>query len=304
MNTRRRIISAVGLMILSACTLPGSISPTPFAFPTANLTLTQILAPTATLSPIPPTEAIPELTTSTLPASAPSPAVGMPTPTLSIDLEQRPNGVILRAERLLDAPTIDGDLSEWGNSPYPVNQVTYGRISWSGEQDASGSFQVGWDMENLYFAVKVTDDTFVQISSGKYLFRGDSIEIQFDADLSSDFTSSILNTDDFQIGVTPGNFGSLPSGLYRWFPASLAGPLLNASSAAMKHSDGYQLEGSIPWSTFGITPVLSTSFGFTLSISDNDAAGTASQQTLVSSVSTRMLTDPTTWGTLLLVDAP
>jgi hypothetical protein len=41
-------------------------------------------------------------------------------------------------------------------------------------------------------------------------------------------------------------------------------------------------------------------YGFAISISDNDAAGTAQQQSLVSSAPARELFDPTTWGTMIL----
>jgi hypothetical protein len=63
---------------------------------------------------------------------------------------------------------------------------------------------------------------------------------------------------------------------------------------------GYDLEARIPWTTFSLTPAEGARYGFALSISDNDLAGTAAQQSMVSSVSTRKLTNPTTWGTLAL----
>jgi len=49
-----------------------------------------------------------------------------------------------------------------------------------------------------------------------------------------------------------------------------------------------------------VTPYGGLSMGFALSISDNDAAGQALQQTLVSSNGLRKLTNPTTWGVLTL----
>jgi hypothetical protein len=64
--------------------------------------------------------------------------------------------------------------------------------------------------------------------------------------------------------------------------------------------NGFYLEASIPWSTFGVTPNAGSTFGFTLSVSDNDTPGTTEQQSMISSVDTRRLTNPTTWGTLIL----
>ncbi len=71
--------------------------------------------------------------------------------------------------------------------------------------------------------------------------------------------------------------------------------------AGKTSTTGYTLEAKIPWSVFGLTPVDGARYGFALSVSDNDAAGTATQQSMVSSVSTRTLVNPTTWGTLILV---
>ena len=73
-----------------ACEIPGTTSPTPFALPTPNLTLTAIFAPTdtpteapPTLAP-PPTLAIPTFTatstTGTTPG-APTPSTATPTST-------------------------------------------------------------------------------------------------------------------------------------------------------------------------------------------------------------------------------
>jgi hypothetical protein len=67
-----------------------------------------------------------------------------------------------------------------------------------------------------------------------------------------------------------------------------------------KTAEGYALEASIPWTVLGATPVAGARYGFALSASDNDVASAAAQQSLVSSVRTRTLLDPTSWGTLIL----
>jgi len=64
------------------------------------------------------------------------------------------------------------------------------------------------------------------------------------------------------------------------------------------------LKMAIPWELFDITPVEGRAYGFALSISDNDNAGKAVQQSMVSNVSTRSFLDPTTWGDLILKPAP
>jgi hypothetical protein len=61
----------------------------------------------------------------------------------------------------------------------------------------------------------------------------------------------------------------------------------------------WRLEAAIPRSVLGITPYKGMHLGFAISVSDNDNPGTQ-QESMVSNVPGRMLTDPTTWGDLVL----
>ncbi len=279
------------------CTLPGATSPTPFTFPTPNLTLTAVFAPTATPSPAPPTLPPLELSPSptieiTLPAS--------PTATPTVEFDTRPNGSPLTATFLGSPPAIDGSLGEWTSPTFRVNQITYGTSDWSGAGDLSGTLYLGWDNDNLYVAVRITDDIFVQNSQGDQMYRGDEVEIQLDTDLAGDFQASSLNSDDYQIGLSPGNFGSRSPEAYRWLPEGNQGPLGSVEIGAVSTSDGYDLEAKIPWAVFGVFPNAGSRFGFVLSLSDNDLTGSSVQQSMVSTLSSRIFDDPTSWGTLIL----
>ncbi len=290
-------IVALVALALAGCTLPGAASPTPFTFPTPNLTLTAIFAPTATETPLPPT----------LPPIGPSPTLaattppGTPPPTAtSGTITARPNGSPVTAAFLSSAPVIDGDLADWSGTAYKADQIVYGAASWSGSSDLSATYYLGWDSGNLYLAVRVTDDKFVQLSTGSQIYKGDSIELQFDADLAGDFSSTYLSSDDFQIGLSPGDFGTLSPEAYRWYPASQSGKLISVQVQARQTASGYDLEARIPWVIFGLTPSAGARYGLALSISDDDLAGSAVQQSMVSNVGTRLLLDPTSWGTLIL----
>jgi len=61
----------------------------------------------------------------------------------------------------------------------------------------------------------------------------------------------------------------------------------------------WRLEAAIPWSVLGISPYKGMHLGFAISVSDNDNPGTQ-QESMVSNAPGRMLTDPTTWGDLVL----
>ncbi|HSB90793.1 MAG TPA: sugar-binding protein [Anaerolineales bacterium] len=279
-----------------ACDIPGAAPPTPFSIPTPNQTLTAIFAPTAITTIVPPP------TSESLPTVAVTPAETLAAlPTATPAGLSRPNGTPVEAVLLTTAPTIDGDLAEWTTNAYALTQVTYGASRWSGLADASAVFYIGWDASRLYVASRVTDDKFVQVSKGEALYLGDSLEIQFDANLSADFGASSLSSDDYQLGLSPGNFGSLAAQSYLWYPATKRGAPAGVVVAGRSSSSGYTLEAAIPWTVFGVLPAEGSRYGFAISVSDNDAAGTAAQQSLISNVSTRTLVDPTTWGTLVLV---
>jgi Carbohydrate family 9 binding domain-like len=305
MTRRILLLTAAALVAATlACEIPGTASPTPFALPTPNLTLTAIFAPTFTPTEAPPTEvppptlAMPTFTvTSTVPTTP-----GAPTATAN-PAAGRPNGTPVNAPFLTVAPAIDGNLSDWvgGQSTgYGVAACTYGCNLRSSDSDLSGTVYLGYDSTNLYLAAQVRDDKYVQVTSGRNMYKGDDVEIQFDANLTSDFTSTSLSSDDYQIGLSAGNFGTISPNAYRWYPRALEGSLTTVVVKAKQVADGYTLEAKIPWTVFGVMPKQGDKYGFVVSLSDDDQPGTSVQQSMVSSVATRKLLNPTTWGTLLL----
>ncbi len=304
MPRSRFVPTLILALALAGCTLPGAASPTPFSFPTPDLTLTALAAPVETKEP-PTAVIVPSETeeidvpTATATVEEGTPSTLTLTPTISTQ-DIRPNGTPASAAKLETPPEIDGGHDEWEGSPIVIDKNVYGAANWSGIEDTYGHFFVGWDETALYLAVSVIDDAFVQVSSGRTMFKGDIIELQLDVDLQGDYFSNRLSSDDYQIGLSPGNFGSIGNESYRWYPVVLAGTPPGVSVAAISTEGGYDLEAAIPWTVFGISPEEGDSFGFALSISDNDLAGQAVQQSMVSSVKSRTLTNPTTWGTLVL----
>lgn len=294
--TGTRPLTALALLLLAeaACILPGAISPTPFVFPTPNLTLTAIFAPTGTpvLANATPTEV--HAVASTTPIESEAAA----TPYVSIS---RANGRPVTASLITSPPSIDGNLDEWISDSFSAGEVTFGSQAWTGGDDASAVYRLAWDSQALYVGIQVTDDEYVQGASGAGLYRGDSAEILVDANLPGDFTSTALSADDYQVGFSAGDDPAGGVGeAYRWYPANSSGSLRSVSVASAELDSGYVLEIKIPWEVFDLSPKSGDHLGFVLSISDNDKAEESEQQSLVSSVSTRILSDPTTWGTLIL----
>lgn len=307
--SRRSVLSASGMLLIAA--LACNFASQPDAAATLNIAVTQTVgaglaaaSPAASQpraaadTPQPPISVTLQWSTDTpLPPTA-APATSHPT---QADLV-RPNGSPFHAIRLLSAPSIDGDVSDWGALLNAADKIVYRPANWSGPADNSASFAVGWDPAQLYVAVQVVDDHLVQTQRDGQLFKGDSVELLLDSDLAGDYTDLKLSADDYQIGFSPGDLaaGDPPPQAYLWFPKSREGLPAGVAVAAKPTADGYTIEAAIPWSSFEAAPTAGSRFGFVLSVSDNDAAGTADQQSMVSAVSTRRLTDPTTWGTLIL----
>jgi hypothetical protein len=114
-----------------------------------------------------------------------------------------------------------------------------------------------------------------------------------------------LTGDDYQLGISPGNLTSAVGGpeAYLWYPRGEARAVPEVVIAPRLGNGEYTLEVAIPWSLFKITPQAGQTYGFALSLNDDDTPGSAEQQTQVTNWKGQTLFDPTTWG-LLVLDAP
>lgn len=290
-----------------ACNLPGGAGGNTAATLDAAVTQTVTFQPigsgnTAAPSdtPQPPISVTLQWPTDTpAPTSAASLPSSTPAPTQELT---RPNGSPVHALRFAAPPVIDGDVSEWGVLTDVSNQIVYKPANWSGTGDTSATYKLVWDANFLYLTVSVVDDHLAQTQRGELIFKGDSVELLFDRDLGGDYADLKLSSDDYQLGLSPGDLtsGDPPPQAYLWYPKDRAGQPAGVTVAAKAASNGYQLEAAIPWTLFGHAPTGGDRFGFALSISDNDNGGAAEQESMVSSVNTRKLTNPTTWGTLVL----
>lgn len=333
-KTRALLVFAALVMALLACNLPNFQANTGVVeTPGPNLTLTALYAVTATqpapdIISVTATPTLPPIITATpsgganptattgagtvatnTPAAnptatkaiAPSATTAASQPTAST-AGVRPRAAVT-AKFLTTPPTIDGDWSEWKDltTEYPANNVVWGKNNWSGQNDLSASFHIGWDNTNLYIAVKVIDDTYVQNASGENMFKGDSIEIVMDTKLQEDFYYNRLSPDDFQLGISPGRPDiNGTKEVYLWMPENIASGQPGVKVAAKQENGQYRVEAAIPWTVFEMTPGVNQHYGFALSVSDNDSAGQNAQQSMVSNDPNRSLADPTSWGDLQL----
>ena len=214
--------------------------------------------------------------------------------------QSRPAGYFV-AEYLPNGVKLDGIWDEWDGAQYPANYITYGYDNWTGEEDLSASFRVGWNEKFLFIAAKVRDDVYVQNAQYHDIYKGDSLEILLDTDLYGDFNYDELSADDYQLGISAGrpDVNGMREA-YMWYPYVIAGSRPEVGIGATKVDDVYRVEAAIPWTLFNSVPSIGRHFGFAFSVSDNDAINTIVQESMASCVAARQLTHPMSWGELVL----
>ena len=350
---RYYIVAIAILFGLTACTLPGFSTPTPFSFPTPDKTMTALFEPTQAAPATSAADADADSSTNgdgqdagdeekDLQTETPSATATAEVPTATEEPTEtaEPTAITYVGPTVRSGPSIiadfvdpnsvtDGDLSDW-NLPIQkvITHVVYGADEYDDEDDISGSVVAGWDKNFLYLGVRVKDEKYVQHATKEQIYLGDSIEILFDRYVSDDYSLQAMTSDDYQIGISPGecigscliNIGKVaspfmvhkpapasctldPPEAYIWFPKTEAGRTTDVKIGAvgMGSGSGYQVEFKIPWDLLGVsTPAVGDHYGFAISINDNDNAGDKEQQTVVSNVPTRYFVDPTSWGDLTL----
>ena len=291
-------------MATAQATQPTQAAATATLLPTDTATLLPTYTPQPTYTFPPPTPVVVYVpvtvipitvipVTYIVPTAVATTAVPVPGPTA------RP-GTSVTASFRAAPPVINGDLSDWAGASYPVTNVVFGIANWTGAADLSATIRYGWDNAYLYLAATVADNSYQQLATGAFIYQGDSIEILMDTNVSADFYTTGLSADDYQIGMTPGAKPGLIPAAYIWYPTSRTGSAPWVAVAADLTATGYNIEAAIPWAQLGVIPATGQHFGFVFSVSDNDTPATTKQETMVSNVATRHLTNPTTWGDMTL----
>lgn len=167
----------------------------------------------------------------------------------------------LHSIRLVAAPVIDGNLSDWpaGES---IDLDRHTAFSFSGyidsPADLSAIIRSGWDRQTLYFAIEVNDDIIVTDSED--VWQDDGVEIGLDGLNDKDAWGS----DDHQYTiVADGN------------TTDRSVPITDIVASVLPHEGGYNVEVAIPVSKLipGV-PISGTVMGFTIGLHDDDDGDT------------------------------
>jgi hypothetical protein len=221
-----------------------------------------------------------------------------------------PNTPDMTATYLAQPLKMDGDLADWEGLPCTeVNtsqQVSFGNpADWQGSQDLSGKVCYAWDEKNLYVAFSVQDDVNVQRFTDTSLWQGDHVELWFDTMLQTDFDINLADGDDYQLGVSPGDFNQVKPAIYIWTPPLQPEDYRNdIEYKVIRNETGYQAELRIPSKILrGLRMAAGQAIGVSFEPSDTDTPGGATQEMMMSSApaSSSQWGNPQNWNNLVFV---
>lgn len=197
---------------------------------------------------------------------------------------------------------VDGNLSDWnGISQYPAAYRIEEADDWDGSDDLGATWQLAWNNNQLLLAIEVTDDTIMPATADAKELTGDSLQLLLETQVSE---NSQLNSHSYRLSLLPGNLaGVLPSARLAQGNSGgftlISGP--GIQMAAQPTEDGYTLEAAIPWQILQVTPRGDLSMRVVLRALDSDDEETAVPQVIYAHLPKHQLTNPTTWGKLILV---
>lgn len=169
------------------------------------------------------------------------------------------SGFNMDATKVTTAPTIDGQITEWG---------TLSQTMASGAQGKDrATFDVKYDDQFLYIAAKVTNHTG-SLANGTTWEEGDCISIYFDPTMHRGTLNNAVY--DLQIGYGYSSAGT-PTILFGGSPASSVTNDINSKglSKCTAQADGWTLETKLPLSALHIDKPY---FGFNVQVENNPAS--------------------------------
>ena len=188
----------------------------------------------------------------------------------------------VKACTLTTPPVIDGTEDDlWSYMPSHNMGVTEIGLTLPDPGNLSASFKIAWDVNSLYFFIKVKDDILVSDSPQLDFFSDDAVSIFIDA-LDNDNV-----TYDYSIGFRQGSTD-----------ININGSLYVGSGVTKTDvvtSDGYNMEVKIDWSYLDLVPNIINNIGLDFRVDDDDDGEGRDNHVLWN--------NPSNFGTLKLIDA-
>lgn len=194
-----------------------------------------------------------------------------------VALAQSLHGIPLKPDPPI---AVDGELGDWSGVPNTLvlnqpAQVVFGKGSWTDADDMSGVVQLAWRAEYLFLAATVTDDVIAQAQRGAGIWQGDHVELYIDVQPDAAPEKEAFGDGQFQLALSPGNFGTTGDALADTSPEALffkpsGHPVTGVLVASTKTANGWILEAAIPWTVLGVTPEANLPLAIEVGLSDTD----------------------------------
>ncbi|MCK6487839.1 MAG: hypothetical protein L6R48_05765 [Planctomycetes bacterium] len=220
----------------------------------------------------------------------------------------------LPARRLARAPAIDGSFDDWqGIAPVELagaDRVVRSPKYHAGADDQRVALRCAWDERALYLAVAVRDDAFLQPETGAMVWKGDCLQLAFNADQGRVFARSGNGVADAAQRARQSELALAltAQGPQAWrhvstVPERMPTGAITAADLPLGAvwKDGVlRYEAAIPWHQLGLdaAPPAGEAIGFALSANDLDEPG----QSDPSALGLFDLKNPAGFGILTLTD--
>lgn len=220
----------------------------------------------------------------------------------------------LAAQRRARPPVIDGAFDDWQGieaiTLAGAERVVRSPKYYGGADDQQVALRTAWDEHALYLAVEVRDDAWLQPETGAMIWKGDCLQLAFNADQGRVFAQSGNGVADAaqRPRLSELALALTAQGPQAWrhvtaFPERMpAGALAPADLplAVAWQDHVLRYEAAIPWRQLGLdaAPAAGEAIGFALNANDLDEPG----QSDPSAIGLFELKDPAGFGILTLTD--
>ncbi len=203
--------------------------------------------------------------------------------------------------KMMSAPTMDGDLSEWKD----LASFELLPPSWKHKYDHSARVWMAWDAKNFYFAVKVYDQKLINANDpAKGLYMGDQVRLRISA--QPEKQDAQFGTADREIFVAPVSADGSAACTFKAGGEDLKVVAAEGGEitwAVATHDRGYIVEYKIPVAQLGVEELKKgeDAISYNLAIYDRDKDSADEwKQTHIRISSSSVKKQPREWPTVRL----
>jgi beta-N-acetylglucosaminidase-like protein len=134
------------------------------------------------------------------------------------ELEWRADYDTLRASRVSTGFELNGDFAKWTTGAvYEMrnrNQIFAGAGLWRGPEHFSVRYALGWDADNFYLGVDVSESEPNTPYTGRDIAKGDAVILLLETAFRKNFNRHDADGDEYRLLFSPGDFAQVPPSVF------------------------------------------------------------------------------------------